>query len=50
MKDAKEIIKDQQTYPGIAEDDSDGKKVTAKEERDATCALNNNPRNEGQII
>lgn len=40
---------DEKKYPGVAADQADGKKVTAKMEEQETCSLNNNPRNEGQI-
>ncbi|MDE5800601.1 MAG: hypothetical protein K2H74_06215 [Paramuribaculum sp.] len=37
-------------FPGVAIDKSDDERVTAREEQQRTAALDNNPRNNGDIV
>lgn len=37
-------------FPGVAIDKSDDERVTAKEEKERTASLDDNPRNNGDII
>lgn len=37
-------------FPGVAIDKADDERTTAKEEKQRTASLNNNPRNNGDIV